>query len=456
MKPAGNVSRTSGKSVGIVTIEIDEFAETTGDMGKLCRIVRRIKDLPPLPLVARKILSLTKEEAPNMDELARVISNDEALGAKVLRIVNSPLYRVSSVVTSIRHAVALLGLRGVRDLALSLAAMGVLDDANENGAIPNNRLWEHSLGCAFCCKAVADRVRHRSSEGAFAAGLLHDIGKIVFNQTVPGSFREALIGVQLKGHPLVALEREEIGIPHTTAGELLLKQWNLPRALVEAVMRHHDPMLVNQADPPKIDIPLIIKVADILTRIACLGFGGELNVHTSDVDLLERLPLREEDLAEVTLEALKNVDETKGLLGIDDDPSSALSDRNAREPFRLAFFDDHGSGPLNPARLLLRRFSDLESFPLSENMKSAMDRTKPHLVCVDLSSEQSPGAISGFLRVCRNETTSPIVCLVSKRVSQETKEKAARAGISFLSTPLCPQALFFSLCDSGVNPDGRT
>ena len=447
MKTAGNPRNPLAERIGTLTLDVSDRVGAEAEMGTLGRVVKRIRDLPPLPFVAQKIVSLTQEEDPNIDELAQVISNDQALTAKVLRMVNSPLYSVSSVVTSIAHAVALLGQRGVRDLALGFAAAGVFDDFRDDGPLPGERLWEHSLGCGLLSKAVADRLHYRFPEEGFAAGLLHDVGKMVFNQSVSNSFAEALRRVQTEKEPLSTLEKKEIGFSHTEVGKLLLQKWNLPPTIVEAVLRHHDPVLANEADSPKINISLIAQVADILTRMACFGFGGEIHIHETEIDLLDRLPLEEDDYLKIISDVSKHIEETKELFGLDTHAVPARSDTEMSRVPRVVFFEGRDSGTLNPSRVTLRLFSEVESFPITGETGDTIDRTKPDLVFADLSSEQTTGTASEFLEICRNRTKSPIVFLLPKPISKEIEEKALKAGTTFLSTPFCPQALYFCLLD---------
>ncbi|NIQ38987.1 MAG: HDOD domain-containing protein [Proteobacteria bacterium] len=116
------------------------------------------------------------------------------------------------MVDSIPHAVILLGFRGVRDLALGLSTIETFKESEKNKFLPRQKFWEHSIGCALCCKAVTDRIRYKNPEEAFVGGLLHDIGRMVFTQFFAGSFSDAVKESHMGRRPLVDVEKEEVGI----------------------------------------------------------------------------------------------------------------------------------------------------------------------------------------------------------------------------------------------------
>jgi putative nucleotidyltransferase with HDIG domain len=451
VKPAGDRKKAFVERMGTVTINMEEYEQAGIDMSVLKLVISKIEDLPPLPLIVQKVLSLTQTENANTDELAKVISNDQALTAKLLRVVNSPFYHVSSVVNSIPHAVILLGFRGVRDLALGLSTIETFKESEKNKFLPRQRFWEHSIGCALCCKAVADRIRYKNPEEAFVGGLLHDIGRMVFTQFFAGSFSDAVKESHMKRRPLVDLEKEEVGIPHTMVGKLLLQKWNLPPILADAVDRHHAP-LNDGAGQSKISIPFIIMAADTLTKIACIGFGGDRYIHSIDQNIWKNMPIQEEEYLKIISNLSEEVEEIKGFFGIKDDlPSSLQPGFQQKEgaPPRLAFYTDIELDSFIPERVALRQFFEVHSFQRNGDLKGTIESFKPDMLFIDLSSEQRNEAISENLKAYRSVTASPIILQLSRNVSEETQNKSAKIGIFFLSTPFCPEEL--AVCLGNAN-----
>lgn len=443
VKPAGGRKKAFVERMGTVTINMDEYEQAGVDISVLKMVISKIEDLPPLPLIVQKVLSLTQSENANTDELAKVISNDQALTAKLLRVVNSPFYHVSSVVNSIPHAVVLLGFRGIRDLALGLSTVEMFDESQKNQSLPRQSFWEHSLSCALCCKAVADRVRYRDPEEAFVGGLLHDIGRIVLSQFFSGSFTEAMREAHMRKRPLVDLEKDEIGIPHTLVGKLLLQKWNLPHPLADAVERHHNP-IKDGAETSKIGIPLIIMVADTLTKIACIGFGGDRYIHMIDKNIWNRIPIQEKDYVSIISSLSDEVHEIKGFFGIKDDlPKTTRPgfERKEGDSHRLAYYTNDDLGSFLAPKITLQRFFEVKSFPHGGDIREGIEQTKPHAIFVDLSSEQRTEMISESLKAYRSVTSKPLIFQLSRDVSKETKEKSAKIGVFFLTTPYCPEEL---------------
>ncbi|MBW2058160.1 MAG: HDOD domain-containing protein [Deltaproteobacteria bacterium] len=454
MKQIGKSRKAFVEKMGTVTINMEEYEHAGADTDVLKMVIDKIEDLPPLPLIVHKILNVTQDENSDTGELAKVISNDQALTAKVLRIVNSPLYHVSTLVTSISHAVTLLGFRAIRNLSMGLSTIETFGQLEENPFLPRQRFWEHSLACAHCCKAIADRIRHRFPDEAFVGGLLHDIGRMVFDQFFPGSFTVALQEAYASRKPLLELETEEIGISHTLVGKLLLQKWNLPPSLADAVANHHNPSLKEGADPSRADVSLIIMVADILTKIACIGSGGDSYVHIPGHEIWKSIGLEEGDYLPILFNLSEQVEEIKGFFGIKEVSSSSQpSPRIGEEgkPPRLAFYwENNGESPV-PVRLMLQRFFTVKSFPIDDDIRGSIEGFSPHILFVDLSFEKSTQGISEAVKAYRSATKGPVVFLLSKKISQETRERSAKIGIYFLSTPFSPQEVSDCLCQVDLN-----
>lgn len=419
-------------------------------MDVLRRVINRIEDLPPLPLITNKIVSLANDEESDIGELAKVLSSDQALSAKVLKIVNSPLYGVSSAINSISHAVILLGFKGIRDLTLGLSSVEMFNESEKNPLLPKERFWEHSLGCAICSRLIADRIGHTLPEEAFVGGLLHDIGRMVFSQFLSISFSAALIGARMTRRPLVQIESEEIGISHTLLGQLLLRKWHIPSTIAEAVAAHHSPSVEHGGNLSQLDISVIIMLADSLTRIAGIGFSGESYIHPKDWVVWGKIPFREEDCVSILADLSEQVRETKGYFGMKERLPSSIQlilDQENGGPCRLAYFTKNDPRVFSPVRVMLRRFFLVESFPVDGDIRAAIEHIKPHVVFVDLSYEETTD--SETLKAYRNATNSPIVFLLSRKATRETQEEYAKIGVFFLSSPFSPQEV--ADCLSQIN-----
>src|SRR5262245_53328995 len=144
-------------------------------------IVRSTGDLPPMPQVAGRVNQLASDPKSSASDFRRILEADQAMTARVLRMANSAFYGLNHRVTSLTHAVVVLGFKTLQSLVVASASKNLYGGAAEGLGLTEKRLWEHSIGTAFACRLIATEVRYPGVEPAFVGGLLHDIGKAVLN-----------------------------------------------------------------------------------------------------------------------------------------------------------------------------------------------------------------------------------------------------------------------------------
>lgn len=198
-------------------------------------VLERRDDLPALAPVVQQALELLTREDFDWQEVANIVSCDEALTAHLLRLANSAITGFRRRVTNLVTALRILGVRSVINLLLTLSVRPLLRASAEYD------LWRHSLGCALLARALAQRTNQWDADEAFAAALLHDLGKGLLWQHFPDASRRALEIAQRQGCPLFVAERLIFGISHAEVGGWLLQRWRLPPPLPDAVALHHAP-----------------------------------------------------------------------------------------------------------------------------------------------------------------------------------------------------------------------
>ena len=201
------------------------------------KVLRQIEHLPTLPQVVTKILTMTDSEKVNAVELSKEL--DQSLSAKVLKVANSAYYggRASRTVTSLHHAIMMIGFDMVKEIVLTASLFHTFQDSEEVAAF--KPLWTHSLECALVAKRLAWVYRYEALDEAYLAGLIHDIGKLVIQQYFPDPYR--LIRNKSKGGlESLKLEKEVLGMTHAEIAGRMAEQWNFHESLVEALAHHHD------------------------------------------------------------------------------------------------------------------------------------------------------------------------------------------------------------------------
>lgn len=200
------------------------------------RLVAAVDRMPAFPRSVQQILELTRDVNCAPKDLVRVIDHDPVVTVKILRVVNSAYYSLPKQITSINHAVVYMGFNSLKNLALSIAAIGMLPKESVAGFDAQEYLL-HSLTTANIAKLLAPRVGNVDPTDCFIAGLLHDFGKVVFAQYMPREFREALMMSEWAETSLHLALREIIGTDHAVVGAMLVEKWRFAPPLIETI-RH--------------------------------------------------------------------------------------------------------------------------------------------------------------------------------------------------------------------------
>jgi putative nucleotidyltransferase with HDIG domain len=206
--------------------------------------------MPAFPASVQQVISLTSDINSSPKDLVRVIDHDPVLTMKILKVANSAYFGLSRPIVSINHAVVYLGLNTVKHVALAIAAIGSLPKENNAGYDMDDFLL-HSLTTAVITRSLARIIRIPEGDAAnfFVAGLLHDIGQVVFAQFKPEEFSRALKDAWENHIPLHECERERFGHDHCELGAVLCETWSFPEALVDAIRMHHIPGTGKADDP---------------------------------------------------------------------------------------------------------------------------------------------------------------------------------------------------------------
>jgi len=228
------------------------------------RIIRDTKSLPTLPGVIAKLGSMAENNAISVHEMARVVSSDQVLSAKVLRLVNSAFYGFSGRVSTVSNALILLGVNVVKSLAISSSIFEIMEK-NVVG------LWEHSMGVAVTANVMAKKLKLPEPEETSTAALLHDIGKVIIKIKLQEDFDHLTARIGEKNLMMIEAERELLETDHAEIGEWLARTWLLPEKLIEPIACHHnvEKSVVHQSKTA------VVHVADVLIKASGFGFSGD-------------------------------------------------------------------------------------------------------------------------------------------------------------------------------------
>ncbi|MGE4298155.1 MAG: HDOD domain-containing protein [Desulfovibrionaceae bacterium] len=259
--------------------------------------------LTSLPDIYDKITRALDDPLCSANRLADVISKDPGISARLLRLVNSPLYGAAQRIESLDRAVCLVGAQELSQLALGVTVMATFQGVG-SAAFPMAAFWRHSLACAVFSRILAAQVAGASRDRCFVAGMLHDLGRLVMFKIAPEAMGRAIQLAQANGVPMHRAEREVFGFSHCQVATALMETWNLPPALTGVVAGHHGP-----ADGEHRVEAAICAMGDVLAIALQHGSNGSGLVHAPFDGAWEALGLPESALATTVLKAHRQIDD---------------------------------------------------------------------------------------------------------------------------------------------------
>ncbi|BCS53027.1 HDOD domain-containing protein [Geobacter sp. SVR] len=266
---------------------------------ELKKIIMDTKTLPTLPGVVHKLNSLSENDKASVQEMAKIVSSDQVLSARILRLANSPSYGFYRVST-ISNAMILLGVNVIRSLALSSSIFEIMEK-NSVG------LWEHSLGVGVASSLIARKLGLPECEEIATAGLLHDIGKVIISIKCSEAEERIRNVVQDQQVYIGQAEQDVLDTDHAEVGAWLSKSWFLPDKLSEPIAFHHDVTLsVNHRIKTA-----VVHLADVLIKASGFGDSGDCYVPKIQKAAWDVLRLNDQYLAELVEELEDKLIEVK-------------------------------------------------------------------------------------------------------------------------------------------------
>lgn len=272
-------------------------------------LVNRSLELVSPPGSYVQLNTLIHDPDSAIDDIAAVINTDPALAARLLKIVNSPLYGFPSQINTVSRAITIIGIRELTQLVLATTVMNAFRGIPAT-LVDMDAFWRHSLACAITAKLLAEECGQHACERYFTAGLLHNIGSLVLYQSVPEISREAINSARF-GHEIIfEAERRLLGFDHCEVGEALAHAWRLPR-LLEVVARYHHIPSSTEEFPLEV---AIIHVADILVSAVPFGHAGDWHVPPLDPAAWELLAISELQVPDLLRRTRAQLDQLSGIM----------------------------------------------------------------------------------------------------------------------------------------------
>jgi putative nucleotidyltransferase with HDIG domain len=203
------------------------------------QLLKKFTNLKTLPHVAIRLSALLSEEKTHIQEFEEVIKLDPVLVTRILRVANSAFFGLREKVSSISRALVFLGTKNLRNMVATEAIKDILHCRSDEDAFSRKNLWLHCAAVSILAQMISERVFGRRGEDAYLCGILHDIGLIIEDQTVPELFASACKSLSVASKPLTEIEKEVIGTDHCAVGFLLSEDWKLNEDVKKGIRDHH-------------------------------------------------------------------------------------------------------------------------------------------------------------------------------------------------------------------------
>lgn len=273
--------------------------------------LNRIGELPPLPAAAYKALELIRNPRSDANDLARVLSMDQALAGLVLRWANSAFFGLRYPVTTVHQAIVYLGNGTVQNLVIAASVASLFNRPVPGYGLERGSLWKHAVGMAAAARLAAAKLGKAAAEEAYNAALLADIGKLAFELLL----RDAeLARPEWQTLPFEQLETMCFGLNHADLGAEMARRWNLPERLVAAIQYHHNPNAVPEAEASMRDLVAAVYTADVGVGMLGIGLGTDGLQYQLEPGVLERIGLDDKGFESLLLQIMPLVQEAEQFL----------------------------------------------------------------------------------------------------------------------------------------------
>ncbi|HTF99175.1 MAG TPA: HDOD domain-containing protein [Nitrospirota bacterium] len=219
------------------------------------RYINRLGDLSTTPTLLSKILALAGDDTKSIDDFSDLISCDQALAQRVLKVANSAFFAHSGQITNINQALLFLGLDRIKSIAVGMSVMNIFP---AGGTFKIENLWMHGYEVAMLSALLSECVAVTQPQDSFLAGLLHDIGRIILYNLDHDLFQ----AIETTDS-MLEQEKDLYACTHAQAGAWFAEEVGMPGSIVNAIKYHHSPSLA----PDDMNLVSLVSLAEGLTRM---------------------------------------------------------------------------------------------------------------------------------------------------------------------------------------------
>jgi len=278
---------------------------------KLDQYIDSVRHLPPAPDVMVQLIALFKQPDHDIDQVVHLISHDPSLTAEMLKRCNSSFFGGDEPAANMFEAVLRLGFYEAYRIVLAMSSLQAMSLPEINSVLSVEALWQHSAATAAVAGLVAGRM-HESEGVAFTAGLLHDVGKIIFASQEGEGYCRLMRSAEASGLSLDEAEKEAYGFDHGEVGARLLTRWGLTSDIVLPVGHHHH---LAGAEPCA-RLAATVNLADGMAHCLDESPSAAPVISPRNAEAMAVLQLAPEDLPALWQQAQEAIQQARGLMPV--------------------------------------------------------------------------------------------------------------------------------------------
>jgi putative nucleotidyltransferase with HDIG domain len=261
-------------------------------------LILKVCDIPPVPMVALKVLKLIEDPNSTLEDIQRVIMGDQAMATRILKIANSAFYGARRDIDTVSQAITIIGFNTVKSVVLAASTREIY----KGFGIIEQKLWEHSIAASTASGLISGEVTFLKREEAAVSGLLHDVGKVIMNNSQPEKYSIVTQMVHEKKEPYASIEDDIFGFNHAEVGSMMAEKWGFPEILCNVIRQHHTWSSDNSfdGDPYESSLCLVIALADALCARLGIGYRNPMpDLDLGEEILRERLGITEKRFCDI-------------------------------------------------------------------------------------------------------------------------------------------------------------
>lgn len=276
------------------------------------RTIQEISHIATLPEVTLKIIEVVEDPNSSAQDLNKIITNDPALGARILKVVNSAFYGLPGQIGSINRAIVLLGLNAVKNIAIAASLAKLFRGGQICPQFDARELWNHSISVACGTQLLSKAAGLGLPDEAFLAGLIHDMGIMVEMQSRRAKLIETFD--HLEKNPSMTFRQAEevcVGANHEQFGAALCKSWKFPASFGYVTGFHHRPLELAKSNRT---LTSLVYIGDVISKQTNNGFTRDVEVDVPSQDVLDDLQLTLGHVEEVKAQLPQAMEEAAALI----------------------------------------------------------------------------------------------------------------------------------------------